>query len=652
MAQASAPGSLGASATPPLLFGHRRRLRWLSGLVGGVFVLGLVALAVAAHTWFGRPLRVEWFFSRLAVQCAFEPTEQLRERQLYGKPSRVDQFLDRCPLRSAEQQEIWLDQQLQILRRYDREQLDAARQLQFDWVEHALAVRVADQRWWLHDPSPRLKLELPRLDEVEDARDYPRRLAVLAQGLEQALDAQARAQRASIVPTRAAVERIQSELAALNVLADPEALEAGCSVRFQSFARLSPTEAESLSEAVRALAEARLAPAYSALSLAYSTLSSEVKADHGAWALPEGAAYYEHRVRRHTSAQIDAARLHEEALARLAELEAQLETSLRQLGVRGVVLGNRLERLAAEAPARDPEAHSAATLADLDPVVFAVRATLGSAFADPPPTRYEWSPAELDRVFEPQTTAASGATPIRVDLDLLAAHPRFELPALVLRELIPGRLLRSGWSVNDGPPAALERALSEAAFDAGWSSYATALGAELGLLDHPLERLAWLREEQRRLLAVVVDTGLHQQRWSVERAVEFWVEHSGGPRGEAESRVRASLLDPGAAVAAGYGSMKLSALRQRAAIQLGPAFDLREFHSVVLGHGALPMNLLEQVVDRWLSSRHDLSSTSGRERNLIHAQTSEPFEAAAGAKFRETEHQVQNILLGNALTEL
>jgi uncharacterized protein (DUF885 family) len=137
------------------------------------------------------------------------------------------------------------------------------------------------------------------------------------------------------------------------------------------------------------------------------------------------------------------------------------------------------------------------------------------------------------------------------------------------------------------------------AFSEGWALYAESLGGDLGLYRDPATRFGQLASEQFRAVRLVVDTGLHAMGWSRDRAREYFSAHVPA---QSLAEVDRYIARPGQALAYKLGELKIKELRARAERALGPRFDLRDFHEAVLRNGSLPLDLLEEEIDRYLAS--------------------------------------------------
>jgi len=140
------------------------------------------------------------------------------------------------------------------------------------------------------------------------------------------------------------------------------------------------------------------------------------------------------------------------------------------------------------------------------------------------------------------------------------------------------------------------------AYSEGWGLYSETLAKEMGGYQDPYSEFGRLTSEIWRAIRLVVDTGMHSKGWTEEQAVAYFLENSSIPEAAVRSEVRRYLVNPGQATSYKIGMIKILELRARAKEQLGDKFDIRAFHDVVLGGGALPLGILEQRVDQWIAA--------------------------------------------------
>lgn len=143
----------------------------------------------------------------------------------------------------------------------------------------------------------------------------------------------------------------------------------------------------------------------------------------------------------------------------------------------------------------------------------------------------------------------------------------------------------------------------ETAFIEGWGLYAESLGRELGLYQDPYNYYGYLQNALLRSIRLVVDTGLHSQGWTRAQAIDYMLQNSAVTREDAEAEVDRYLAIPGQALAYKVGEMKISQLREQAQRELGPRFDVRAFHTEVLKDGSVPLEILQDKVQRWIATQ-------------------------------------------------
>ena len=190
-----------------------------------------------------------------------------------------------------------------------------------------------------------------------------------------------------------------------------------------------------------------------------------------------------------------------------------------------------------------------------------------------------------------------------INTSRLGELPFWEIPALVLHEGVPGHHQQAAIQQELPLSEFRKNAVSYTAFAEGWGLYAESLGTEIGLYDTPEKEMGRLSFETWRASRLVVDTGIHAKGWSKAKAAAYMKENTFLSDAMIETEINRYIAWPGQALTYKIGELKIRELRALATKELGSKFDLAEFHDVVLGQGAVPLDVLEAQVKDWIAAK-------------------------------------------------
>ena len=319
--------------------------------------------------------------------------------------------------------------------------------------------------------------------------------------------------------------------------------------------------------------------------------------------LPDGRRLYELAVRFHTTTTMTPEQIHELGLKEVARIEQEMVRIARGDGFTGTA--SDYEQQLAKRPGMRFSSQQEMLDYARD-VLNRLEPALPRLFRRLPKMAVQVRPIPADREassasnYEVGTT--DGTRPAWFNLNTYRPQEQVKYPieAIVIHETVPGHHLQSALAQEiEGVPE-FRKAFSTTAFAEGWALYAESLGAEMGTVYlEPATRFGRLTTEQFRAVRLVVDTGMHAMGWSRDRAREYFREHVPG---QSLAEIDRYIAWPGQALAYKVGELKIRELRARAEKALGSRFDVREFHDVVLRNGRLPLDMLEEQVDRYIQN--------------------------------------------------
>jgi len=327
--------------------------------------------------------------------------------------------------------------------------------------------------------------------------------------------------------------------------------------------------------------------------------------NEGIWDTPDGLAFYAERVKLHTTTKLSAEEIHQTGLKEVARIRAEMDKIIREVGFKGS-FPEFLEFLRTDPKfyyqTPDELFRAYAVLSkQIDP-------ELVHLFKRLPRTPYGVRP--IPPTSAPNTTTAyyqgpaldgSRAGYYYVNLYRPEVRPKYEMEVLTLHEAVPGHHLQISLAQEQSDLPAFRRNAEHTAYVEGWALYTESLGDRLGLYKDPYSRFGQLTYDMWRAVRLVVDTGIHAKHWTRQQAIDYFKANAAKTEADIINEVDRYISWPGQALAYKIGQLKISELRAMAERELGPRFDIRDFHDVVLSNGAVPLEILERQVKDWVA---------------------------------------------------
>jgi uncharacterized protein (DUF885 family) len=302
--------------------------------------------------------------------------------------------------------------------------------------------------------------------------------------------------------------------------------------------------------------------------------------------------------------------VHQIGLDEVARIEIEMDRILTGAGFTEGSLAERMQTLSADASQLQPntEAGKKLLLQQYQDIIDEISAGLDPYFDVRPVAKIEVRrvPAFAEKTAPGayyNGPAMDGSRPgvFYANLRDSAETPRFGMRTLAYHEGVPGHHFQIAIMQELKGVPTFRRILPFTAYNEGWALYTEQLAWEIGFQKDPLDNLGRLQAEMFRAVRLVVDTGLHRKRWTREQAIDYMVAKTGMAQTEVVSEIERYMVNPGQALAYKVGMLKILELREKAKRELGTKFDIRQFHNEMLTHGAMPLTIMEQVIDRYIA---------------------------------------------------
>ena len=489
----------------------------------------------------------------------------------------------------------------------------------FEWRHHNYAISP------MYDVASQLPTFLQNIHKIEnrkDAEDYISRLAGTQLVLQQVIDLLRLGESKGVIPPKMVYPKVLP--GARNMLkgapfeetAEDGILLADFRSKIESLELDSEEKEILLNDAANALS-GPFRNGYQLIIAELLRLQEIADNNHGVWSLPDGDAFYANRIQNWTTVVRPIDEIHELGLAEVDRIRAEMQKIMDEVGFDGDLAGFF------EYVRTNPENYYENTDAGREEYIRDATALIDGIYdiADDYFNVLPKAPLEVRRVEPWREAGASTAFYNRpspdgsrpgiyyINQQNMNAVQKHIMNSLAYHEGAPGHHFQIAiqQELQNIPQFRLFGGYS--AYSEGWALYSERLAYEAGLYEGmPMRNFGRLAEEMKRAVRLVVDTGMHAKQWPLEKSIEYMTMNTPMATADIERQIKRYYVLPGQALSYKIGMLTILELRQRAEEELGKDYDIREFHDAVLKNGAVPMQVLEEVIDAYIQSKKDASA--------------------------------------------
>ncbi len=482
----------------------------------------------------------------------------------------------------------------------------------FDWLSSEGLYPIAPM-WGTQVQLPNFLETQHVVKNAKTARNYVKRLQATGDKLDAVTAEMLRQAKAGVVLPISLLEKAESGIKD-TVSPSPEnnPLVTTFVDRMKGAKGLDATEQSELTRQAAEAVKNGVYPAYARMTAALETQrSAAANQAAGVGRLPDGAAYYAATLKQMTTTDYTPEQVHALGLSEVARVSAEMDTLLKSQGLVNGTVAERVQALHKDPRFLLPNTDEGRKqlLDKYQQILDQVNARMPEYFRTLPPGKLlvQRVPIEAEKSVAAayyQGAAMDGSRPgtFFVNLRDVGETATWTMKTLAYHEGIPGHHFQISTGLNLKDLPLLRQQTLYSSYAEGWALYAERFAAEIGMYkDDPFGDLGRLEAEIFRSARLVVDTGMHAKGWTREQAISYMVNTTGMNESEVTTEVERYMGQPGQACAYKVGQLKILELRERAKAALGPRFNLKDFHAVVLENGGVPLTLLEKLVDDWIA---------------------------------------------------
>ena len=351
----------------------------------------------------------------------------------------------------------------------------------------------------------------------------------------------------------------------------------------------------------------KIIPAYKKLSDFMSDQYLDAgRSSSGISTFEDGLDYYNYSIKLYTTTELTADEIHNIGLKEVAKISSEMEKIKTKVGFNGDLKSffNHVRELDELIPFNEPQE----VIDNFNKIHKKMTPQINKLFGLQPKTPFEvrrtesFREASASAEYNPGSLDGTRPGIFYVPIPNIKEYNYFSDEDLFLHEAIPGHHYQISLQQENTSLPSFRKSLWYSSYGEGWALYSESLGEELGLYDDPYQYFGMLSAEMHRAIRLVVDTGLHTKGWSREKAIQYSLDNEAESEAGITSEIERYMANPGQALSYKIGQLKIRELRSNAEQKLGDKFDIKMFHEKVLESGCIPLQLLEEKINKWVTS--------------------------------------------------
>jgi len=539
----------------------------------------------------------------------------------YGKLNDNSPALEEKNLKINKEELAWLTDSVNVAA-LSKEVL-----LSYNLFKQDLENSIEDYKYRLHDypvnqmfgaqsGKPAFMINMHRIDDVKDAEAYISRLNGFKTYFDQLVENLKAREAIGVVPPKFVFDKVVQDSENI-LIGQPFDSSKKQSTLLKDFLKKineleidAKTKTRLETQAKQALLTS-VKPAYNGLISFMKAQKKRANSDHGAWKFPDGEAFFNTALKRTTTTDLTADEIHEIGLREVARIHGEMDAIRKNVGFEGNLQAFfQFMKTDKQFYYSEDKQGKEAYLKEAVHLIDSMKTRLDELFITKPKADIIVKAVESFREKSAgkafyNRPAADGSRPgiYYANLYDMESMPTYQMEALAYHEGIPGHHMQLAIQQELEDVPMFRKFSGYTAYTEGWGLYSEFIPKEMGFYADPYSDFGRLAMELWRACRLVVDTGIHTKKWTRETGIKYYTDNTPNAELDAIKMVERHIVMPSQATAYKIGMLKILELRSKAKDALGDQFDLREFHEVVISHGAIPLNVLENFVNEYIASK-------------------------------------------------